>query len=92
MLLFADGAPVAFCVASRVTPDCLCVHFEKAVPGVDGAYPMINREFVRAMLSRYPELRLVNREDDMGLEKLRTAKLSYRPHALLRKFCVRVLV
>lgn len=91
LLLYADGVPVAFTVGSRITSDCLCVHFEKAVPGVDGAYPMINREFVRAMLQNHPEITLVNREDDMGLPNLRAAKLSYHPVALLRKFDVTVM-
>ena len=88
MLLWADGNPVAFCVGSFITPACVCVHFEKALPGVDGAYPMINREFVRALREMYPALQTVNREDDMGLENLRAAKLSYHPEALLRKFDV----
>lgn len=90
MILVADGQPVAFCVGSAITEACFCVHFEKALPDVNGAYPMINREFVRALLARHPGLQLINREDDMGLENLRAAKLSYRPAALLRKFDVRV--
>ena len=85
-LLIANGMPVAFTVGSFLTPDTLCVHFEKALPDVQGAFPTINREFVRMMLERFPALTTVNREDDMGLENLRTAKLSYRPIALLRKY------
>ena len=85
-LLIANGDPVAFTVGSMLSDDTLCVHFEKALPHVQGAYPMINREFVRMMLARFPALATVNREDDMGLETLRAAKLSYRPSMLLRKF------
>ena len=85
-LLIANGDPVAFTVGSMLTADTLCVHFEKALPHVQGAYPTINREFVRMMLARFPSLTTVNREDDMGLENLRAAKLSYRPSMLLRKF------
>ena len=91
LLLYANGAPVAFTVGSRITNECLCVHFEKALPGFEGAYPVINREYVRASRERYPQLTLVNREDDMGLDNLRAAKLSYRPVSLLRKFDVTVL-
>ena len=47
---------------------------------------MINRELVRLMRARWPELEFINREDDMGLENLRQAKLSYHPEYLLRKF------
>ena len=84
--LVANDKPVAFTIGSMLTPTALCVHFEKALPDVQGAFPTINREFVRMMLERFPALTTVNREDDMGLENLRTAKLSYRPIALLRKY------
>ena len=92
LLLFADGMPVAFTIGSSITPECFCVHFEKAIPGFEGAYPVINREFVRALLQKHPALRLINREDDVGLDNLRTAKLSYRPISLLKKFDVTVTV
>ena len=85
-LLVADGEPVAFTLGSMLTPDTLCVHVEKARPEVQGAYPMINREFVRMMCRKYPTLTTVNREDDMGLENLRRAKMAYRPLKLLTKF------
>ena len=85
-LLTADGSPVAFTAGSMITQDTLCVHFEKALPAFGGAYPVINREFVRLMRESFPSLTTGNREDDMGLANLRAAKLSYRPTALLRKF------
>lgn len=91
ILLYADGEPAAFAVGSRVTKECFCVHFEKAAPDFEGAYPLVNREFVRAVRSKYPEVTLINREEDMGLPNLRAAKLSWRPVALLKKFTVRVL-
>jgi hypothetical protein len=90
LLLYADGQPVAFTVGSSITCDTFCVHFEKTVPGFEGAFPVINREFVRALIQKYPSVRWINREDDMGLPNLRAAKLSYHPAALLRKFDVSV--
>ena len=62
------------------------VHFEKALEQYDGAYPAINREFARYLHNKYPELTHLNREDDMGLEGLRKAKMSYNPTTLWAKY------
>ncbi len=87
-VLTVDDAPVAFTIGSMLTADTLCVHVEKAHPDFSGAYPVINREFVRLMHQKHPSLTTVNREDDMGLENLRRAKMSYRPSQLLTKYLV----
>ena len=87
-LLIADGQSVAFTIGSMITADTMDVHFEKALPYVNGAYPTINREFVRMMRRRFPALAWVNREDDMGMENLRKAKLSYHPAALIKKYAL----
>lgn len=84
-LLRVDEQPVAFTIGEMLGEDTLCVHFEKALPAWREAYPVINREFVRMVAAQHPALELVNREDDMGLENLRRAKLSWRPAYLLRK-------
>lgn len=88
-LLTVEGEPVAFTIGEILGDDTLCVHFEKTLPAWRSAYPVINREFVRMMRETHPVLAFINREDDMGLENLRAAKLSYRPHSLLRKFTLR---
>ncbi len=90
ILLYADGEPAAFAVGSRVTRDTFCVHFEKAALDFQGAFPLVNREFVRAVLEKYPDITTINREEDMGIPNLRAAKLSWRPVALLKKFAVLV--
>ena len=76
------GNIVAITLGEPLTEDTFVVHFEKAFSEIQGAYPMINREFVRNALSGYV---YVNREEDMGLPGLRKAKLSYRPDILLEK-------
>lgn len=70
-------------MGSRMNRDYYDVGFEKAFPDVNGAYAMINREFSRMIAEKYPEVRFLNREDDMGSEGLRRAKESYQPTVLL---------
>ena len=61
------------------------VHFEKGDADYPGAYAVINREFARYLREKYPELKYLNREDDMGKAGLRKAKLSYNPHHMVEK-------
>ena len=87
--LFAEGELVGFTVGEKISADTFDVHFEKARADLNGAYPTVNREFVKLVRERYPEIAYINREDDMGLENLRKSKESYDPDILLRKFTVR---
>lgn len=85
-MLYQKGAPVALTAATRLGERAIDVHFEKALPHVEGAYTMINREFVNMIAQMYPEIEYFNREEDMGIEGLRKAKLSYHPDILLMKY------
>ncbi len=76
---------LAMTLASRLSENTFDVHFEKAAEGFDGAYSVINREFARYLKEKYPEVKWLNREDDLGLEGLRKAKLSYYPDRLVEK-------
>ena len=82
-LIRIDGKPVAFSIGEEVNPRGVVVHFEKALDGYNGLYPAINREFAARALSGYE---YINREEDMGIEGLRKAKLSYYPAILLEKY------
>lgn len=88
-LIRAEGQVIAFSLASRTTEDCFDVHFEKAFGDIQGSYTVINREMARMLRDRHPEVKWLNREDDLGLEGLRKAKLSYYPDILLEKFIAR---
>ncbi len=85
-ILFADGQPVAFTIGEKLCADTYIVHFEKAYSDINGAHPMVNREFVRYVLKTHPEIVYINREDDMGSENLRKAKKSYYPEFLVEKY------
>ena len=85
LILYAGGEPVAVTMGSRLSEDTFDVHFEKARDDIQGAYGAINRAFARYLREKYPELRYLNREDDLGLPGLRKAKLSYNPAFLVEK-------
>ena len=87
-LIRAGGRIVAFALGSRLSIDGYDIHFEKAFDDVQGAYSAINREMARYVRTKYPDVKWINREDDLGLEGLRKAKLSYYPDLLLEKFTV----
>ena len=86
IMLVEDGKVLAVTMATRLSADTFDVHFEKALETVDGAYPAVNCEFARYLRLKYPEVKFLNREDDMGLEGLRKAKLSYNPHHMVEKY------
>ncbi len=81
-----DGEDVlAFTMGSRFMTDMIDVHFEKARSDIQGAYAAINCEFARYIRGVFPDIRYLDREEDMGLEGLRRAKQSYRPHRMIEK-------
>lgn len=80
--LFVEDKMVAFTFGARINDEAFDVCVEKADTTYEGAYAMINNEFV----SRLPEdIVYINREEDLGLEGLRKAKLSYQPDLILDK-------
>lgn len=85
-ILRVSGKPVAFTLGEPVCEHTFVVHFEKAYADINGAYPMVNREFVRLIRQRHPSVQWINREDDMGLDSLRQAKESYHPDAMVEKY------
>lgn len=85
ILLLDQGEVLAVTMGSRLSPDTFDIHFEKAREDVDGAYNAVNCEFARFLRLKYPEIKYLDREDDMGLEGLRKAKLSYNPSHLIEK-------
>ena len=86
-LLFVSGNPVAFCLASLLSAKVTDVHFEKCLSPYarDGGYAIINNEFSKTVTTDF-----INREEDLGIEGLRKAKLSYYPVQVLEKYLVEI--
>ena len=85
LVLVDDGKLLAMTMGSPLSEATFDVQFEKALEDVEGAYPAINCEFAQYLQKKYPALQFLNREDDLGLEGLRKAKLSYNPHHFVEK-------
>jgi uncharacterized protein len=89
VLIRVDGKPVAFSLYEHLNPSTCVVHFEKAIRDYKGLYQLINRETAKKIYSK--GCKHINREEDLGIEGLRKAKLSYHPielcpaHALVYK-------
>lgn len=85
-ILRLDGEIIAFTLGCPSTPDTFVVQIEKAKHDVDGAYQVINREFVRHACDGFT---YVNREEDLGIPGLRQAKRGYRPVMMGEKYRAR---
>ena len=86
ILLMEGDRVLAVTMGSQLAEDTFDIHFEKAREEVDGAYTVVNQEFARYLRLKYPDILYLDREDDMGLEGLRKAKLSYHPHHMIDKY------
>lgn len=86
MLVYVDDVIEGFTLGTYLREEKTAyIHVEKANPDIRGLYAFINREFLKNCFS---EAEYVNREDDMGLEGLRKAKLSYNPIELIKKYTI----
>lgn len=85
LILIDEGRITAMTMGSRLSEDTFDIHFEKALDTADGTYAAINQGFAQYLQEKYPALRWLNREDDMGIEGLRKAKMSYCPDHMVEK-------
>lgn len=81
--LRVDDMLAAYTIAETMPDNTLLIHFEKGDPDFKGSYQAINQFFISRMEQ---DFRLVNREQDLGDEGLRKAKMSYNPVDFVRKF------
>jgi hypothetical protein len=80
-----NGEILAYSYGQPLGADTFGVHAEKSLYEIEGGFTMINQQFAEHNCSAYT---YINREEDLGLESLRKAKLSYHPAILLDKGCL----
>ena len=80
---YADGKPAGFCSGEIMLRNTMfAVHFEKGLEMYKGIYQFINQNFAASL----PEhILYINREQDLGDEGLRQAKMTYRPCGFVKK-------
>lgn len=84
ILRLPDKTPVGVCLGTAVG-DTYYEHVEKALRSIAGASQLLCRECAAHAPAGVV---YINREDDMGDEGLRTAKLALHPSALISKYTV----
>jgi len=82
-VLRVDGKVAAFTLGQAINNFTFDVCVEKALSEYEGAYSFINQQFIEHQLTAYS---YINREEDLGEEGLRKAKLSYYPIRLIHKY------
>jgi hypothetical protein len=81
--IMIDTKVEAFTFGERLNEDTAVIHIEKANPEIPGLYAVINQKYCEKYWS---DVTYINREQDLGEEGLRKAKLSYHPDHLVQKF------
>lgn len=89
-VLYVEGKPVGMTMASEIVPGAWDIHFEKVIDeyAENGGYAIINKLFAERLVAA--GAKFINREEDINIEGLRKAKLSYYPQTILDKTHVTV--
>ncbi|MCK5154946.1 MAG: DUF2156 domain-containing protein [Spirochaetales bacterium] len=83
-ITYTDGKPSAYSMGEIIAHgNMFAIHFEKAVGNYKGIYQFINRSFAEMLTAC---IEVINREQDLGDEGLRKAKMSYRPSGFIKKY------
>lgn len=86
-MYYVDGVPAGWCLGESLAKGRMfAIHFEKGIEAYKGIYQFINQAFA-ATLPKH--ILHINREQDLGDEGLRQAKMTYRPSAFVRKYVAR---
>lgn len=84
--VYVDDTLEAFTIGEKLNPNMAVIHIEKANSNIRGLYPYINQQF---LVNEFSDVEFVNREEDLGIEGLRKAKLSYYPIRFVEKYTIK---
>ncbi len=85
IVVFIDGRLCGYAYGVPLSDNAYDVIIEKGDRSISDIYRVLNRDLVRMCCKSYS---YINREEDVGVEGLRKAKMSYKPDILLEKFVV----
>lgn len=84
-IFYADNEPGGFIIGEELNDENFVLHFAKARREFKGIYQYMFNSFAKVMPSKYC---CFNFEQDLGLENLRTSKMSYKPERMIKKYRV----
>ncbi|MDR2344026.1 MAG: phosphatidylglycerol lysyltransferase domain-containing protein [Spirochaetaceae bacterium] len=83
-IYFVNKHPAGYCLGEYVAgASMFAVHFEKCIDDYKGIYQAVNQFFAASLPSG---CLYVNREQDLGDDGLRQAKMTYRPCGFVKKY------
>ena len=80
--IYLNGEMKAVTFGERLNADTAVVHAEKADAELRGVYTAICQDYCQ---QAWADMMYINREEDMGEENIRKAKLAYQPVRLVEK-------
>lgn len=86
IVVFCDGRLCGYAYGAPLSASHYDVIIEKGDRSIPDIYRLLNRDLVKMCCGAYE---MINREEDLGVEGLRKAKLSYKPDQLLMKYTVK---
>jgi hypothetical protein len=81
--VYVDEKIVAFSLGEKLNDNLAVIHIEKGDMNYRGVYSFINKAFIDRCFS---DVKIINREQDLGIDGLRKSKLSYHPLKLEKKY------
>jgi len=83
-IYYVDKKPAAYTLGEELGGgESFVIHFEKAIGDYKGMYQFVNQSFAAILPEKY---KFINREQDLGDEGLRQAKMTYRPAGFIKKY------